>query len=209
VLDGQGNLYGTAFGGGTSENHICGVVFELSSNGGWTESILYNFQGNQAHDGRNPVSGLVVDAAGNLYGTTHFGGSSICSDPEGCGVVFELSPAGAGAWTETVIHNFSYHDGREPTNGLVISATGNLYGVTDTGGVVSLGIAFELTPGPGGIWTESILHNFGSGKDGSSPSTALVFDSAGNLYGTTSFGGTGVNGLCEGHGCGTVFQLTP
>lgn len=211
VLDGRGNLYGTALGGGTSENHICGMVFELSSDleGGWTESILYNFEGNQAHDGRNPVSGLVVDAAGNLYGTTHYGGSSICSDPEGCGTVFELSPAGAGAWTETVIHSFSYHDGREPTSGLVISATGSLYGVTDTGGVFSLGIAFELTPGSGGIWTESILHNFGNGKDGSSPSAALVFDSAGNLYGTTYLGGAGVNGLCEGGGCGTVFQLTP
>jgi uncharacterized repeat protein (TIGR03803 family) len=218
LLDGEGNLYGTASQGGTGDcgGGIggCGVVFELSpSSGGWSESILYDFQGG-AHDGTSPESGLIFDAAGNLYGTTLSGGGlELCNSWYGCGIVFELSPAG-GSWTESVIHIFSLHEGQNPNSGLVIGSTGNLYGVTPLGGVADWGTAFELASGSGGLWTESILHNFGNGSDAAVPITPLIFGSDGNLYGASILGGAHVTGPCldssgPPNGCGTVFQLTP
>lgn len=217
ILDGEGNLYGTTSAGGTgncSGSTGCGVVFEVSpgSGGGWTETILYNFQGVSAHvhDGARPYTGMVFDGAGNLYGTTLYGGNGACNDRLGCGAVFELSPAGGGAWTETVIHAFSGPDGYFP-NGLAISAAGNLYGTTGYGGIYNFGAALELVAGSGGTWSENRLHSFGNGKDGQVPSTSMVFDSAGNLYGATSFGGAHVTLACGNAptGCGTVFQLKP
>jgi uncharacterized repeat protein (TIGR03803 family) len=210
TLDSHGDLYGTTELGGTWSY---GVVFELtpSSGGGWTESVLHSFQGNEDHanDGAKPETGLTIDAAGNLYGVTLYGGNKSCDNPVGCGVVYELSPASGSAWTETIIHAFHGPDGYDPS-GLVMGAAGNLYGVTSYGGAYGFGTAFELTPSSGG-WSESMLHSFGNGKDGQGPGTPPVFDSAGNLYGTTMFGGAHVTLACGNAptGCGTVFQLEP
>lgn len=109
-----------------------------------------------------------------------------------------------------MLHVFTDHDAQNPY-GLVFSSGGSLYGVAALGGAFGLGAAFEVTPASGGGWTESILHSFGNGKDGWDPvPTPLLLDSAGNLYGATSFGGTHTSGACAwGPGCGTVFQLTP
>jgi uncharacterized repeat protein (TIGR03803 family) len=195
VFDGSGNLYGTAVDGGT--NNV-GAVFEMTPNGsgGWTEFKIHNF-GN-GDDGARPEAGLIFDAAGNLYGTTHAGGT------HGAGTVFELSPNGSGGWTEKVLHNFGadQDDGQGPEGGLVFDSAGNLYGTTVAGGNLDQGTAFEMTPNGSGGWTERVIHNFGRGDDGNSPQgLSLIFDSAGNLYGTTNTGGT--------NDAGTVFEMTP
>ncbi len=155
-----------------------------------TENVLYSFQG--GNDGTNPSTGLVADSAGNLFGTTTEGGSA------GYGVVYELSPSQGGGWTQTVIHTFQGSDGAAPAAGLIFDKAGNLYGTTSTGGTKHVGTVFQLTPSGGG-WTETVLHSF-TDKDGSHPLASLIFDQAGNLYGTTLFGG-------HTHG-GVVFQLT-
>ena len=160
------------------------------------DNVLYSFK-NDGSDGNSPYAGLIFDAAGNLYGTTFRGGTL------GFGTVFELSPAGGGTWTEKVLHNFS-HDGTDgvyPAGGLIFDAAGNLYGTTIEGGTFAAGIAFELTPAGGGTWTEKLLHSFGNDPDGTSPAAGLIFDAAGNLYGTTQTGGPNSGG--------TVFELTP
>jgi uncharacterized repeat protein (TIGR03803 family) len=200
VFDGNGNLYGATPIGGA---YGYGTVFELSpANGGWIETTLHSFNGT---DGYGP-SGLVFDGSGNLYGTTQDGGSgTACSGR--CGTVFELSPAGGGAWTYTILYNFKGgNDGFYPFAGVILDAQGNLYGTTSAGGAADRGTAFELTSG---TWTKTILHSFHvNTKDGSGPQAALVFDGNGNLYGTTGRGGAG--GVCRGGGgCGTVFRLAP
>jgi uncharacterized repeat protein (TIGR03803 family) len=201
ILDAAGNLYGTTLYGGS--RHY-GTVFELmpQANGKWTEKILHTFS-NDGTDGKYPWAGLVFDAAGNLYGTTFEGGTyTICAG--GCGVVFELSPTGSGMWTEKILLDFGsgYTDAYAPDQGsLIIDGGGNLYGTSGGGGTYGSGTAFELSPAAGGSWTETTLHNFGAAEDGSFPEGGLVFDSAGNLYGTTSAGGA--------YGFGTAFQLTP
>jgi uncharacterized repeat protein (TIGR03803 family) len=205
VFDAQGNFYGTTYNAGAG----FGAVYEFSpvAGGYWFQTILYVFQGR--HDGGSPIAGVVLDAAGNLYGTTTAGGNANCGTA-GCGTVFELSPTSGGAWTETTIHAFSSYEGQVPGGGVIFDAAGNLYGVAALGGAYSWGVAYELTPGTGGSWTESDLHNFGNGTDGKHPGLSLAFDSAGNLYGVTGFGGTYVSGSCpNSNGCGTVFQLTP
>ncbi len=169
--------------------------------GGWTEKVLHNF-GDGGNDGYLPGSGLIIDAHGNLYGTTAGGGT------HGDGTVFELSPQGGG-WTEGVLHSFNFNgqDGINPYGGLVFDAAGNLYGTTNFGGIhpaclanFGCGTVFELIPVGGGEWTERVLHSFGNGTDGAEPFfTSLIFDTAGNLYGTTNVGGL--------HGYGTVFEL--
>ena len=201
IFDAAGNLYGTAGGG----EYGAGTVFELTptAGGGWTETVLHNF-GNGT-DGAYPSGGLVFDAAGNLYGTTPDGGTYSCFGGGGCGTVFELTPAAGGSWTEQVLHNFNgVTDGYQPVAGLIFDAAGNLYGTTAGGGPG--GTVFELTPTGDGNWTEEVLHTFGIGTDGAVPTAALVFDAAGNLYGTTYHGGT--NNSCVYTGCGTVFELT-
>jgi uncharacterized repeat protein (TIGR03803 family) len=160
-----------------------------------TEKVLYSFQG--GNDATNPSTGLIADSAGNLFGTTTDGGTGPCSG--GCGTVFELQPSQGGHWTETVIYSFQGGaDGVAPFAGLVFDQVGNLYGTTLTGGASHDGTVFKLTPS-GGTWTETTLHTF-TDKDGAYPVASLIFDQAGNLYGTTVFGG-------RSHG-GTVFQLT-
>ncbi len=158
------------------------------------EKILHRF--GKGSDGAYPYAGLIFDTSGNLYGTTFFGGA------HGAGAVFELAPNAKGGWTEEVLYSFGGGtDGANPYASLVFDATGNLYGTTYQGGAYTLGTVFELTPNGGGGWTEKILHSFGNGTDGADPYASLIFDTVGNLYGTTYQGG--VSGL------GTVFELTP
>ncbi len=212
VADANGNLYGATFDGGIPGGgscnlpHGCGVVFELtppsSSGGSWTETTIYTFK--DTPDGSSPNGSLVIDKAGNLYGTTQLGGD------RGVGTAFELSPPSqpGGAWSETIIHSFddSPMDGQEPLAGLVFDAEGNPYGTTGFGGAHGLGTAFELSlpSQPGGVWTETILYAFGAFPgDAVGPAAPLVCDPVGNLYGTTAAGGTG------GPGEGTAFELLP
>jgi uncharacterized repeat protein (TIGR03803 family) len=172
------------------------------------EKLLYSFEGNpNGTDGFDPRAGLIFDAAGNLYGTTQFGGSdgSNCTHL-GCGTVFELVPGTGGKWTEKVLYSFcsagasGCHDGSLPGANLVFDAAGNLYGTTEDGGAYGVGTVFQLSPNTNGRWTEKVLHSFGNGTDESQPAGSLIFDPAGNLYGTTTNGGT--------YGSGTVFQLS-
>lgn len=215
LMDSAGNLYGTTFHGGTSLCGLgtpvgCGTVFELikNSDGRWMEKVIYDFYGGVKKlgpKGYRPYGGLVMDSAGNLYGTTYYGGAYGAPEGNG-GVVFELSPAGDGRWTEQVLWSFGGYvdDGIFPFGTLVFDSAGNLYGTTASGGGSSAGgIAFELSPGASG-WTEAILFQFDLGGDsstGNSPWAGVIFDSKGNLYGTTSFGGAQF--------MGDVFELSP
>ncbi len=201
VFDKAGNLYGTTqFGGANNQ----GTVFEVTRNsdGTWTESVLYSFTGSA--DGGQPSAGLIFDAAGNLYGTTNFGGSGNCS--LGCGTAFKLTPA-SGGWTQTVLYTFTGgSDGREPYARLLFDATGNLYGTTLLGGntnsvcTTGCGTVFKLTPGSSG-WTESVLYAFTGAADGASPYAPLASDSAGNLYGSAYAAGA--------YASGVIFKLSP
>ena len=189
VFDTQGNLYGTTYGGGTNGG---GTVFELSptSSGPWTETILHNFA---SSGDLFPTGSLIFDAKGNLYGTSQ-------SD------VFELSSVN-GQWQETIVHVFSGgSDGERPYGTLALDSAGNLYGTSQSGGIYGAGTVYELSPTSSGAWTKNILYSFkGVNGDGAWPQAGVVFDSAGNLYGTTSGGGS-YTGLCQ-YGCGTVFKL--
>lgn len=217
VIDQAGNLYGTTLYGGVNNCRAglgCGVVYEISppssGSGPWTETILHTFT--NGSDGATPYAGLVSDGAGNLYGTAYSGGnfkSSNCTY-QGCGVVFELSPAGNGTWTETVLYTFNGgYDGSSPFGTLIRDAAGNLYGTTVGGGAVhatnctgGCGVVFELSPGTSG-WTETVLYRFAGEHDGAEPFSGVTFDSVGNLYGTTTQSGA------LDCGCGTVFELSP
>jgi len=199
VFDTAGNLYGTTkFGGGTNCNQGCGTVFELTpGSGGWTETVLYTFSGSS--DGSEPSARLLIDAAGNLYGTTALGGNvgSVCSS--GCGTVFKLTHGSSG-WTQSVLYAFEgAADGTSPYAGLTFDTAGNLYGTAYAGGTSGDGTIFKLTPGSSG-WTETTLHAFAGGADGKYPAGDLILDPAGNLYGTAFQGGSGY---------GVVFELLP
>ena len=205
IEDGGGNFYGTTSNGGIHTNCAdgCGTVFELSpqEGGGWTETVLHSFGG--GNDGKEPMGELVMDSAGNLYGTTAFGGSHPCSG-DGCGIVFELSRSQGGGWTETVLHNFGRSgDGEIPYSGLVFDSLGNLYGTTYYGGIHQAGTVFELSPNGSGGWSETVVHSLGNSatNDGANPTSSLIIDSNGNLYSTTAYGGI--------HLQGTVFELSP
>jgi len=185
VLGANGDLYGTTIVGGASND---GTVFRITSAG--TESVLYSFAGGT--DGAHPRAGLVMDASGNLYGTTNKGGTS--ND----GTVFKITPAG----TKSVLHSFAGGtDGAHPYAGLVLGANGDLYGTTNGGETSGLGTVFKITPDG----TESVLHSFnlspGERTDGAFPASRLVLGAGGNLYGTTIAGGAS--------GRGTVFKITP
>ena len=197
VLDTAGNLYGTTYEGGTYNK---GTVFAIApaSGGGWTERVLYSFKGGS--DGVNPMAPVIFDQIGNLYGTTEIGGTA------NCGIAFRLTPNHAGGWNESVLHTFlgiPALDGENP-NGLIFDTHGNLYGTSLGGGVDNLGTIFEISPMPDGSWTETVLYSFTAGLDGAYPSAGLVMDAAGNLYGTTLWGGPG--GDTTG---GVAFEYAP
>ncbi len=200
VFDQKGNLYGTTGSGGGKNTTVCtagcGTVFELTLNAGaWTEQVLYAF--GDGTDGDFPDGPLVLDAAGNLYGTAGAGGDF------GRGVVFELSPGTGGTWTESTLYSFEGgSDGQLPQFGLIRTRAGNFYGVTDAGGVsCNCGTVFELLPVTGGGWAENILYTFSGGTDGGYPYSGLAIDKQGSLYGATTLGGTDNQG--------TIFRLFP
>ena len=202
IRDAAGNLYGTTYGGGDLDNCTfvpgCGVVFKLETTG--KETVLHTFTGKA--DGEGPFAGVIRDTAGNLYGTTAYGGDLKCNPPTGCGVVFKLDTTGK----ETVLHTFAGKaDGGSPIAGVIRDTAGNLYGTTQDGGDLKCsppsgcGVVFKLdTTGK-----EMVLHTFTGGKDGSFPDAGVIRDAAGNLYGTAAEGG---DPSC---GCGVVFKLTP
>jgi uncharacterized repeat protein (TIGR03803 family) len=249
TLDPQGNVYGTAVTGGAGScDGGCGVAFKLTNSGGtWTQSVIHTFTG--GNDGSGPGSGLTFDQHGNLYGMTPTGGA------DSLGVIYQLKPQTNGAWKLNVIHTFTggvdgstgsagrmildragnlygvatfgganghgvafeltrtqtgwtllplyafmdQPDGASPYGGLIFDKAGNLYGTTYYAGVNDVGTVYKLTHA-NGAWSESVLYSFKGGTDGSSPISTLVSDAAGNLYGTTSDGGTG----CA---CGVIFKL--
>ncbi len=158
------------------------------------ETVLYSFAGQP--DGANPFAGLVMDASGNLYGTTAGGGTS------SAGTVFELVNS-SGSYTEKVLYSFTDAggDGAEPEAGVTMDASGNLYGTTLVGGTAGFGTVFELV-NSSGSYTEKVLYSFmDTGGDGESPAAGLTMDASGNLYGTTEAGGA--------FSVGTVFEVSP
>jgi len=214
VWDQVGNLYGTTFGGGL---YSAGAVFQLSPEaGGWTETVRYSFNPSGSRDGtdgESPKAGVVLDASGNLYGTTIWGGNySKCSGSLGCGIVFQLTPTSGGSWQENVLHRFAQftHDGQVPYTGVTLDSKGDVYGVTAGGGIYrgcppgGCGVVFKLAKNQSGQWKETILHAFDF-THGGGPFGTLVFGKAGNLYGTAVGGG---KGPCSA-GCGLVFKLSP
>ncbi len=168
------------------------IFLYAAAAGAQTEVTLYNFTGGS--DGGDPLSNLVMDAAGNLYGTTFVAGTY------GAGEVFELSRNGAGGWKESVLYSFTGGvDGANPYYaGVIFDAFGNLYGTTVGGGASNLGTVFQLTKN-GNEWSEKVLYSFAGGADGAAPYAGLVFDTAGNLYGTTYYGGS--------YDDGTIFEV--
>jgi len=201
LMASKGGLYGTTSQGGANGY---GVVFKLlpPAKGAtiWTEKTLFSFA--NGPDGATPLGALVQDSAGTLYGTTQAGGTS------GLGVIFQLTPPktkGAN-WQETVLHQFSgQKDGGTPVAGLAIDSAGTLYGSTPAYGAFGFGVAFSLSKPAIGktTWTQTILHAFTNGKDGSYPQGSFIIDQAGELCGTTSNSGTNATGL------GVVFKLIP
>lgn len=189
LADRLGNLYGVFVGGGP---HGYGSVYELSPSGSsWTEQTVYGFSGGA--DGGLPAAGLILDAYGNLYGTTRTGGT-------GGGTVFELTPVDGG-WRFKTIYAFgNAYPGDGPWDKLVMDDAGNLYGTTWAGGAYLQGSVFELTPSQGG-WKYTSLHDFTDGGDGALPRSSIVFDTNGNLYGTASVAGA--------YGYGVVWEITP
>jgi uncharacterized repeat protein (TIGR03803 family) len=231
LVSSGGVLYGTTFSGGTGNQ---GTVFSLtppaSPGDPWVETVLHSFTGYPS-DGATPYAGLAIGSGPGghavLYGTTYFGGTSVC-DGSGCGTVFSLAPpASPGAtWRETVLYSFAGGiDGFSPDAGVAIgNGPGGhpvLYGTTEEGGANSCsfpaahtgcGTAFSLTPpsSAGGVWTKDMLYNFMGGSDGFYPSASLIIAGSGALYGTTGAGGS-TNNSCAGsnHTCGTIFALQP
>ena len=210
VFDSAGNLYGSTVLGGanycpaSNVSATCGTVFELTPTptGTWTEKQLYNFGGFANGDGFYPTSGLVSDSAGNLYGTTAFGG--LGSAP---GTVFQLTPASNETWTETILHQFSGGEGGFSPSGLIRDSKGNLYGVAG-GGTTGAGMIFELSPNTDGTWSFHSVYSFCSREncsDGGGPE-GITLDSQNNLYGVAAYGGT-VPCWSSDTGCGTIFKL--
>lgn len=213
IIDGRGNLYGTTVAGGTGGSGGGGTVYELiPSSTSWTERVLYRFT--PYTSGANPQAGLLFARGGSLYGTTTYGGNNAC--PQGCGVVFKLTPAANGRWSESVLHSFNGNDGCYSVAGLVTDSAGNLFGSTAEGGTGSCalrathqrsqagcvngcGTLFELSRGAHGRYSFTVVHYFAE-PTGAGPSGNMVFDGAGNLYGSAVVGSAG---------SGAVFKLAP
>ena len=176
-----------------------GTVFALqrSTKGGWSGTILYSFH-NNGKDGFSPEAVLTLDASGNVFSTTTDGGVY------GDGTVFALSRGANGQWEEKVLYSFNGANGggSVPYAGLTLDQSGNLYGTDAVGGQYSFGTVFELTRGTDGTFAENVLHSFDpNGQDGLEPVGAVIFDTKGNLYGTTSVGGE--------YGSGSVYEVEP
>ncbi|HWA90053.1 MAG TPA: choice-of-anchor tandem repeat GloVer-containing protein [Rhizomicrobium sp.] len=205
VADGQGNFYGTTRQGGKGECHDffgnvagCGTVFKITAAG--KKVMLYTFKGKK--DGGAPVGTLAVGADGSVYGATQSGGIFCPQQTDGCGTVFKIGPDGK----QTTLHRFQAGtDGATPRAGVILGGDGNIYGTTYSGGsdncTGGCGTVFKLTPSG----EETILHRFDGGTDGLSPWGEMVFDDSGNLYGTTSSGGSSE---CT-FSCGTLFKIKP
>jgi len=190
ILDRSGNLCGTTqFAGANGD----GVVFKLTprTHGSWKETVLHSFIGS---DGSQPIAGLIFDASWRLYGTTLGGGAH--SD----GVVFKLTHQANGSWAEKVLHSFSGSDGVNPADSVIFDQSGNLYGTTTVGGAGGFGVAFKLAPNSHGGWHETVLLSFTNHPD-NFPDAGLIFDGAGNLYGTTFGDGSTTHG--------SVFEIMP
>jgi len=199
IQDGHGNLYGTTFNGGaycpTEPKLGCGVVFKVSKTG--KETVLYAFKGGA--DGGEPGGGVIQDAEGNLYGTTHCGGDLSSCEGDGCGTVFKLSKTGK----ETVLYAFKGGaDGGGPYAGVIQDAQGSFYGNTLWGGAYGRGVVFKLSK----TGKETALYAFTGGTDGGSPAQGLVRDAQGNLYGITINGGDLSCGYSAG--CGVLFKVS-
>lgn len=197
LLDSKGNIYGATDAGGT---HGAGVVFKLDPSG--VETVLHSFLGKPG-DGAQPEGGLVTDSAGNAYITTEGGGAF------GQGAILSMNSKGQGA----LLYSFTGGaDGGKPVAGVILDPAGNLYGTTLFGGNLTAcrvgrlpgcGTVFKLSPSSGGMWTETVLHSFAGSTDGGYPTTPLVRDTRGNIYGTT--------GICLSTctDAGTVFEIVP
>jgi len=222
AYDGASPLYGTTQYGGDGD---AGVVFALSRHGQvWKETVLYSFCA-KGHsfcvDGSSPIAGVTLDEAGDLFGATYTGGIAATHFPLGAGVAFELSPGGGGKWTETVLHNFctadNCADGSAPRGSLVLDAAGNLFGVTESGGKSckankgrGCGAVYKIVPAGAGS-QQSVVYAFCQKKDcvdGESPQAGLMLDAAGDLYGTTYFGGANLGLDQFGLRAGTVFRIS-
>jgi len=236
ALASSGILYGTTYGGGSAS---LGTVFQLApTHGGWTEKVLYTFQGGV--DGANPLTAVVVGSGGQLLGTTSQGGSvtvpagtSPCpSNPdntpciyENWGTVFQVTPKGGGVWAESLLYTFlGASDGGSPESPLILGPNGVLYGNTFWGGTPTAcsvgeypqgcGVIYQVAPPTGGgtTWTQTVLHTFtGVSPDGAHPYGSMGLNTAGALFGTTFSGGANVD-VCSSEsytGCGTIFSLKP
>jgi uncharacterized repeat protein (TIGR03803 family) len=197
VFDKKGNLYGTTPDGGSVNGCGCGVVYKLSpaKSGQWKQKVIHTFTG--GNDGSTGSLGLLlVDKSSNLYGVAELGGA------HGAGTVFKMTPGSGGKWKMSTLYGFKgMPNAGFPYGGLISDAAGSLYGTTYYGGANGMGSVFKLT-NSNGKFKESVLYSFKTGTDGNSPTSTLVFDAQGNLYGTTSAGG-------DTNGDGTVFKLTP
>jgi uncharacterized repeat protein (TIGR03803 family) len=197
IADAKGSLYGAVSNGGHGcTGYGCGIVFELSpgSGGKWTQNVLYVFNGTS--DGGVPLTNVIFDGKGNLYGGVTAGGAN------GIGGIYKLTRSPNGNWSETLIYSFTFQDGYSLNRDLVADAAGNLFGTLRYDGPAFEGSVFELSPQSDGTWKESIIYGFtGANGDGSSPYAGVVLDKQGNVYGTTVSGGT--------VGYGTVYQLSP
>jgi len=205
TFDKAGNLFGTT-SDASGLGH--GTVFELTlSHGRWVHNVIYAFT-EIGNDGSGPFSGVTIDQTGNLYGTTAYGGE------HGAGTVYQITSAN-GIWTHKTIYSFNNDriDGQIPYSGVTVDEAGNVYGATYGGGDFTgpicgngCGTIYQLTPS-GDAWSETVLYRFSGGADGAFPSSHVVFDQTGNIYGAATQGGSP---RCDdGYGCGVVFELTP
>jgi hypothetical protein len=203
VFGSKGPIYGTTYGGGNESGECgsggCGTAFELNppahEGNAWTETVLHRFNRNNSDNGL-PSAGLATDGDGYLYGTT-------------LGTVFRLGPPSSklGHWRETILYTFNDR-AYGPEGALIFDQSGNLYGTTYSSDAFH-GTAFGLkgSSQKGGDWTFGILYGFTGPPDGAQPAADLIFDKHGNLYSTTTMGGSGTG--CGFHGCGTVFEISP
>jgi uncharacterized repeat protein (TIGR03803 family) len=199
VIDRKGKLYGNTVEGGANGY---GAVFELVPTAGrYKERVIYSFN---ITDGLNPGSGLAMDAKGNLYGTTTFGGDTGVCPVVGCGTVFKMASDAQGNWAESVVLALTVSDGADTVGPVALDGRGNVYATARTGGAHNQGSVIELTPSGNGTWTETLLHSFDytypHGYDGAAPYAGVTV-SRGKVFGTTSSGGAYDNGI--------VFEMNP